>query len=38
MQEQPAIIRRPLLDDGNRLHLGFSIDDYCSIFSVKDSA
>jgi Spx/MgsR family transcriptional regulator len=38
MQEHPAIISRPVLDDGSQLHLGFSIDNYRSIFRVKDRA
>ena len=38
MLEQPAIIRRPLLDEGGRLHLGFSADAYRSVFRIKDSA
>ena len=37
MKEQPAIIRRPVLARGKRLHAGFSNDDYRSIFRVKDS-
>jgi len=32
MREQPAIIRRPLLARGKRLHAGFSADDYQAIF------
>lgn len=32
MLEQPAIIRRPLLARGKRLHAGFSADDYQAIF------
>jgi Spx/MgsR family transcriptional regulator len=38
MLEQPAIIRRPLLDDGKQLHLGFSTDSYRCVFRIKDSA
>ncbi|MDH3979986.1 MAG: ArsC family reductase [Gammaproteobacteria bacterium] len=38
MLEQPAIIKRPLLDDHGQLHLGFSTESYRSIFRVKDSA
>jgi arsenate reductase len=32
MREQPAIIRRPLLARGERLHAGFDADDYQAIF------
>jgi arsenate reductase len=38
MLEQPAIIKRPVLDDNRQLHLGFSAGSYRSIFRVKDSA
>lgn len=38
MLEQPAIIKRPVLDDSRQLHLGFSTESYRSIFRVKDSA
>ena len=38
MQQQPSIIRRPLLDDGRQLHVGFSTGNYGSIFRIKDSA
>ena len=30
--EHPAIIRRPVLADGRKLHLGFSADTYSGIF------
>ncbi len=32
MLEQPAIIKRPVLDLGNSLHLGFSEDAYTDLF------
>lgn len=32
MLETPSIIRRPLLETGNRRHLGFSEADYREIF------
>ena len=32
MLEQPAIIKRPVLDLGNSLHLGFSEDAYEDLF------
>jgi len=32
MLEQPAVIRRPVLARGKRLHLGFSADHYRAIF------
>ncbi len=33
MLETPSIIRRPVLDTGNARHVGFSNDQYESIFS-----
>ena len=32
MQAQPAMIKRPVLDLGNSLHLGFSEDAYNDLF------
>jgi Spx/MgsR family transcriptional regulator len=32
MLEQPAIIKRPLLDHNDQLHLGFSAERYAAIF------
>ena len=32
MHEQPAIIKRPVLDYNQQLHLGFSDDSYAAIF------
>jgi Spx/MgsR family transcriptional regulator len=37
MLDNPAIIRRPVLACGNKLHLGFSTDRYRSIFQKKTS-
>ncbi|MGV3592085.1 MAG: ArsC family reductase [Gammaproteobacteria bacterium] len=31
MQEQPSLIKRPLLDTGTRRLLGFSDADYCTL-------
>lgn len=33
MQDNPAIIKRPVLALDNQLHLGFSTDDYIDIFA-----
>jgi arsenate reductase len=38
MQEQPSIIRRPLLEHGKQLHAGFNAGEYSTIFGTKDSA
>ena len=38
MLDNPAIIKRPLLDHRNRLYLGFSVDSYQSIFGIQVSA
>ncbi len=32
MLAQPSIIKRPLLDDGKQLHLGFKADQYAKLF------
>jgi arsenate reductase (glutaredoxin) len=32
MLEAPSIIKRPLLDDGKSIYLGFKADDYAKIF------
>jgi arsenate reductase len=32
MCEQPAIIKRPVLDHNKQLHIGFSTDRYAAIF------
>jgi len=32
MLEEPAIIKRPVLDIGNRRHVGFSENDYKTLF------
>lgn len=34
MLENPAIIKRPVLEHGGRLYLGFSTDSYQSIFET----
>ncbi len=33
MLDNPSIIKRPLLDTGNRKVLGFSADDYSALFN-----
>ncbi|MCU7904914.1 MAG: ArsC family reductase [Candidatus Thiodiazotropha sp. (ex Epidulcina cf. delphinae)] len=33
MLQTPSIIKRPLLDNGKSLHLGFKADEYSRIFS-----
>ncbi|QQD20973.1 ArsC family reductase [Oceanospirillaceae bacterium ASx5O] len=33
MLDNPSIIKRPLLDTGNRKVLGFSADDYAALFN-----
>lgn len=33
MLQNPTIIKRPLLDDGEKLYLGFKADHYSQIFS-----
>ena len=33
MLETPSIIKRPVLDTGDALHVGFSDDDYSRLFS-----
>jgi arsenate reductase (glutaredoxin) len=33
MQETPSIIKRPVLEQGNSLHVGFKADEYEKIFS-----
>jgi Spx/MgsR family transcriptional regulator len=33
MLETPSIIKRPVLDDGNGLHVGFSEEKYQAIFA-----
>ena len=33
MLQTPSIIKRPLLDDGTTLHLGFKADEYERIFN-----
>ena len=38
MCEQPAIIKRPVLDHDRQLHLGFSADRYCAIFPPKTAS
>ena len=35
MLENPAIIKRPVLDHNNTLYLGFSTDSYQSIFRMQ---
>ncbi|MEW8494436.1 MAG: Spx/MgsR family RNA polymerase-binding regulatory protein, partial [Candidatus Thiodiazotropha taylori] len=32
MLANPSIIKRPLLDDGEQLHLGFKADQYAQLF------
>ncbi|MCG7941999.1 MAG: ArsC family reductase [Candidatus Thiodiazotropha taylori] len=32
MLANPSIIKRPLLDDGKQLHLGFKTDQYAQLF------
>jgi Spx/MgsR family transcriptional regulator len=32
MLAHPSIIKRPLLDDGRRLHLGFKAEQYAELF------
>jgi len=32
MQQQPTLIKRPVLDADNQIHVGFSTDHYTSIF------
>ncbi|MCG7982628.1 MAG: ArsC family reductase [Candidatus Thiodiazotropha lotti] len=32
MLAHPSIIKRPLLDDGEQLHLGFKADQYAQLF------
>ncbi|MCG7990029.1 MAG: ArsC family reductase [Candidatus Thiodiazotropha lotti] len=32
MLAHPSIIKRPLLDDGKQLHLGFKADQYAQLF------
>jgi Spx/MgsR family transcriptional regulator len=38
MLEHPAIIRRPVLARGNRLHVGFSAGDYAALFDRLETA
>ena len=38
MLEQPAIIRRPLLDHNDQLHLGYNAGRYAAIFHLKPSS
>ena len=33
MLEIPSILKRPVLDTGNSLHVGFSVQDYQKIFA-----
>jgi len=32
MLEQPTLIKRPVLDAGNQIHVGFNTDHYTSLF------
>jgi len=34
MLDNPAIIKRPILDTGKTFELGFSVDNYQNIFSI----
>jgi len=34
MLDNPAIIKRPILDTGKTLEIGFSVDNYQHVFSV----
>lgn len=36
MLEQPTLIKRPVLDTGQQCFIGFSPDNYQSIFNLKD--
>jgi Spx/MgsR family transcriptional regulator len=38
MLEQPAIIRRPVLSRGSRLQVGFSADEYATLFGTAETA
>ena len=38
MREQPAIIKRPVLDHNKQLHLGFNDDRYTAIFHPDTTA
>jgi arsenate reductase len=38
MREQPAIIKRPVLARGRRIHVGFDADDYRGLFGKAQAS